>query len=1123
MQRLFGLVLALALSSLAASAWAQGVTTSSMRGVVRDEAGEPLPGANVVATHMPSGTQYGTATNIDGVFFIPNMRVGGPYQVRITFVGYQPYVRENIMLRLGETFVLNVQLSPQVAELEAVEVVAAAGVFDATRTGVGVNLDETRINTAPTVGRDLADFVRLVPQAYVENDDDDGPAISIAGQNNRYNAIFIDGAVNNDVFGLSAQGTNGGQTGAPPISLDAIEQFQINISPYDVTQSGFTGGAINAVTRSGTNRYEGSVYYFLRNEMLAGLTPKPLPGQRRERLPDFINQRYGFRLGGPILRNKLFFFVNAELLRAETPQPYVPGEYLGESANRLDEIRTVLREELGYDPGTYGTKAATLDDNKLLLRLDWNINPQHKLSARLSYSASDNRDEFDSGPFQIVFLDRTEVFPNRTLFTTVELNSVLGSSYANKLIVGYTRVRDDRDIDRQPFPTVDIADGQGDILLGPEPFSTANMLNQDIFTITNNFNWFKGRHTFTFGAHFEYYDIANLFIPFNFGWYFYDSVDDFLRSVCAASAQDGQVVTPTCQAYGLDVEPANTFFMRGFSLIGSDIGDEADNIGAFKAFQIGFYVQDEYQVNDRLRLTAGLRFDIPKITTRPRYAPDVFETTLPAVSAYYDLEGARPGQTPRALLYISPRIGFNYDLSTEKRRAQLRGGAGIFLGRVPFVWPGGMFLNNGVNTGFLFRGGPVEFRPDPRNALTPSDFGIPSDALIPSGRLEIFARNFRYPRVFRTSLGIDYELPYGIIATFEGQFTKTLSNILVKNINLKPTNTRLTGPDNRPIYGYGFDSRGRVDRRASLIDSRYSSILLATNTSKGYTYDVTVQLQKEFGNWLYASLSYTYGDAFAVNDGTSSQIVSLWRYNEHVNGANNIGLARSDFSIGHRILGQLTYRRTFFKRLATTITLFYTGESGRPFSYTIGRSRYMVGEGPEARDVSLFYVPRNANELVFKPYTSGGRTITPEEQAAALEAFIEGNPYLRKRRGKYAERNGDRTPFESVLDLKIAQEVFTNIGGRRHKVELTLDIFNFTNLLGELFGAEWGIRYNRPFQYAVVQFEEFRDPENGDLTPVYTFRLMDIKSKKDLFDRLVKDFGTYSSRWQMQLGLRYTF
>ncbi|MEM6645955.1 MAG: carboxypeptidase regulatory-like domain-containing protein [Bacteroidota bacterium] len=1087
---------------VALPAYGQGVTTSSMRGVVSDAAGETLPGANVLAVHVPSGSEYGTSTNVEGTFNLRGMRVGGPYRVTVSFVGFQPFTREGIFLSLGESFTLNAELSEDAVQLGEVEVVASGGIFDQSRTGTGTRVDETAIRNMASVGRDLADFTRMTPQAYVENDDDDGPAISIAGQNNRYNAIYIDGTVNNDVFGLSAQGTNGGQTGSTPISIDAIEEFQIAISPFDVTQSGFTGGAINAVTRSGTNMFEGSFYYLTRNENFAGNTPGNLlgPGDVAESLAPFSNNRYGFRIGGPIIQNKLFFFVNGEILRAESPVPF-SAAYGGDSGNRLSELDQLLQNNFGYTAGPFGDKTSTLDDDKLLVKLDWNISRQHKLSARHSYSKSDNTDQFASSANRIEFSNTAEFFPNETNSTAVELNSTFGTDFANSLILGYTTVRDDRDFTGDPFPYVQIDDGAGSIRIGSEQFSTANLLEQDIFTVTNNFNYFLGDHTLTLGAHAEFYSIGNLFIPRNFGFYRYRSVDDFVQSVNAINNP------------GIDpAQPRE--FRRGYSLVDGIAGDESAAIGAFDAYQVGLYLQDEFQATDRLRVTAGLRADIPQITTTPRSAPDVLLTTIPAIlNAGIELNGAQPGKTPAPAIYFSPRVGFNYDLSADGN-AQLRGGVGVFTGRVPFVWPGGMFLNNGTNTGeirvfdgTLPNGDAIPFVPDPQEALDGTNFGRTVTSQIPGGRLEMFEEDFRYPRVLRSSLGLDYELPGGWIGTLEGQFTKTLDNILVTNVNLNPaTITNLDGPDNRPVYaGSGVE-----------IDERYSAIHRVGTTDEGYTYDITAMVQKRMREVLTETdnldlmFSYTYGDAYVLNDGTSSQVNSIWRGTENVNGLNELDLTRSDFSLGSRILGSVTYRTEFLSNLGTTVSLFYVGESGRPFSYTIAGSQNLRGDG-DGFSASLMYVPNNATELGL----SGS-------DAAALDAFIESSDYLSSRRGQYAERNGSRTPFEHTFDLKFAQEIFANFGGRRQTVELTLDIFNIANL----FNSDWGVRYNGLGSETLLDFEGFSGaPGSGNFTPEYSleFNPDNIPTEEALFNAETKDEGLYSSRWFMQFGVRYTF
>ena len=1137
------------------AAAAQGVTTATIRGEVVDDAGEPLPGANVVAVHQPSGTQYGTSTSTNGRYTLPNVRVGGPYAIEVSFVGYQTQRETGIRLGLGETRTLNFTLNPGTQELGEVEIVADRGaVFSRERTGISNNISEEEIDRAPSVSREIADFARLTPQAIVGNDDDDGSSISIAGQNNRYNSVFIDGAVANDVFGLAAQGTDGGQTGASPISIDAIEQFNIEISPYSVTQSFFGGGAINAITRSGTNQFEGSFSYERRGDALAGDLATG------ESFPDFNNNRYVGRVGGPIIENKLFFFGNFDILRQETPQPFVGfGQFRGAELNSeaaVTDFVDFLDQTLGFNPGAFGNKTGLLDSDKFLGKLDWNISANHRASLRYSYSQSDNVDAFRSTSRSLNFGSRSEVFPNTTQIAALELNSTFGSRFANKLILSYKDVEDDRNTNlNRPFPTVDIDDGPASINIGGEPFSTTNFLAQKVYTLTNDFNAYFGNHTITIGTHNELYDLNNKFVPFNYGWYFYDSIDAFKQSACAAAENPGSI--SECAQFGPDFEPGNSFLLRGFSLRDDDpstpgfeeqIGDNAGIVGEFNAIISGFYLQDEWQATDRLRLTAGLRVDIPKILDDPPFANpedpavpndpslDPRRTTIPAIEQFYDMNGAAPGQVPDAVFHWAPRVGFNFDVFGDQR-TQLRGGTGVFTSRQPFVWPGGMFLNNGTNSGQVGNFGPNEFRPDPQNGLTVAETqGRDPSSLIPAGRLEMFEEDYRLPRFWRTSLGIDQQLPGGWIGSLEGQYTNTLQNILVTNVNLLPSNETLDGPDNRPIWvpdRYDNSAVGAFSGDQK-IDNRYSNIHRVGNTDRGYAYDVSARLrntyQEIFGlpNALTMDVSYTYGDSYVVNDGTSSQINSLWDGVEHVNGANNVGLSRSDFSIGNRVLARASYRQVFGRNVATTFSLVYVGQSGRPFSYVIDNSDELVLEDGDPN--SLVYVPRSASELTFEPTTVGGVEITPEQQAAALDQFISENDYLSQRRGEYTERNADRTPWEGVVDLNFKLELFGDIVGRQQKVELTANIFNFSDMLGEIVGADWGERYIGSTQFEPIQFESFQDPENGDYTPVYTAEIINVEDgqfrgaidQDEVFD-LRETGSTYSSQWQMRFGVRYTF
>lgn len=1112
------------------------VTTSTVSGSVVDAGGNSLSSVQIVVINQSTGVQRGTVTASTGRFIVPGLRPGGPYRVEAQLIGYATASVDNLQLALGENRVVNFTMRQEAVAVEGIEVTAERPT--GLRNGVATVIDAATLQNSPTLNREIVDVARLTPQAFVSNEDDDGAAISIAGQNAEFNGLFIDGVVTNDVFGLSAQGTPGGQTGAPPISFDALEQMQIAISPFDVTQSGFTGGAINAITRSGTNRFSGSLYFQMRNPELAGKTPGPDflfdENNPRKKLPEFSNNRYGFRLGGPIIENKAFFFISGELFRSETPRPFLANAWRGStpctaaSCGVAEQIREVVTAETGYDPGDFREQASSLDDNKILAKIDWNLNANHRLTLRHSYSHSDNIDAFGSGGSTINFSNNVETFPNTTNSSAFELNSRFGEKYANRLLAGVTFVRDDRGFAGDPFPAVTIQNGSGNLRLGSDQFSTGNVLNQDVFSITNNLNIFAGKHTFTVGAHAEYYDIMNLFIRQNFGVYTYRSVDDFLRSVCAS----GNRTSSYCRnlaAAGPITAAEPTDFQRGYSLVDNELGDASAASAAFTAYQFGAYVQDEMEVNDRLRLTAGIRVDVPKIPTKPRFSEDVFTTTIPAVSAVHDLEGAQPGKTPEAQPYIAPRIGFTYDL-TEDGVTRLRGGVGLFSGRVPFVYPGAMYTNNGVTTGFVRRSGrlpngqPIPFVPDPRNALDAADFGLPTK---PNGELDMFAKDFRYPRVLRTSLGLDTRLPMGFTGTLEGQYTKNQDNILVRNVNYKAFNDFLDGPDKRPIMNYGYNTRfNSLDVNAGVIDPRYGNgIYVVSSVNEGYAYDLTASVQREFFNRsLFAKLAYTYGDSYSLNDATSDQISSTQRFNENVRGLNNLDLARSDWSIGHRVLGVFSYRKEFLKNLGTTLSAVYTGESGRPYSFIIGNNFAFTGEGSGTSP--LAFVPNNGADFKFQPFTSGGRTYTAAEQQAAFEAFIAGDEYLSGRRGDYAERNAARTPFEHVVDLKIAQELFGNFAGRRNAVELTLDIFNFTNLLNK----KWGWRYDPGFRTVdLLRFERLTSAT--DLTPIYTFRLpsfqgsggVGVESMDEYWEGELIDFGSYGSRWLMQFGVRYTF
>ena len=1077
---------------------AQGTTTASMNGQVVDDNREPIIGATVQAIHEPSGSQYASVTNEAGQFRIPNMRVGGPYTVTFSFVGYESVMKENISLDLGQTYGIDVAMSESVTELADV-VVSAGGLIDGNRTGAETNVGREQIMSLPTVERNLNDLTRLTPQANITQG-----GLSIAGVNNRFNAIYIDGAVNNDVFGLASSGTNGGQAGISPISLDALEQIQVVVAPYDVTLGGFAGGGINAVTRSGKNYFEGSAYYYFRNEKLAGKTPGDIPDDERTRLAPFSVRTYGARLGGPIIKDKLFFFTNVELLREQVPAPFIAQEYEGGATPAdLNELVDFVNTEYGYDPGGYLNNVGTRNSDKVIAKIDWNISQNHKLSARHSYVFGETTRLNRPSSRNIFFFNTGNIFPTTTNSSALELKSSFGNQFSNNLILGYTRVRDDRDILGDPFPLVIIDDGPAEINIGTDNFSYSNVVFQDVFTLTNNFNWYKGRHTFTFGTHNEFFKIENLFTIFSTPRYSYGSLESFLNKEEAFVLFGHEQLAP------------------GQSEI--RLGDDASNLGpTFNAMQLAFYAQDEIQVNSGLKLTLGLRADIPVFSDDPPLNNTAFnEETVPRIEEIYDLQGARASQAPATQVLWSPRAGFNWDVKGDKT-TQLRGGLGIFTSRVPWVWPGGMFIRNGLNSSLYGSFLQPDFA-DPFYA-TPEEW---RDNLFngnsPSGDVDLFVEDFRYPQVFRTNIAVDQALPFGLVGSAEFMYTKTLNNIDVKNVNLRPAVGTLEGPDDRPIFNVNDP-----------IDRTYSFISLVDNTNEGYTWNTTLKVERPAAQGLGFSLAYSFTRAEALFDGRGFINATNWRNTFSLNGRNNPMLGRSTFDVGSRVVGALSYRKEYAGFMATTVSLFYNGQSGEPYSYVYRGGDRIFNEDNQDYERGLIYVPANANEITFGQNgvvgvdengddILAGVPFSDEQQAAMyreFEAYIEGDDYLSERRGQYAEQNRSRAPFASVFDLKVLQDFYvTTANGRRHTLQVSLDIFNVSNLIGNIFGQSWGERYfvgssDNRYTFELLQFEGF---EEGTTRPVYSF-----SEPGDPWD-IAQQADVEGSRWAAQFGVRYSF
>lgn len=632
---------------LSACLWAQGVTTASMIGRVSDNEGKPAAERQVVATHIPSGTRYAGTTSSTGQYTLSGLRVGGPYKVEV-LAGNEQGSRSIESLTLGETRRLDILMEEKVIETLPIRITVKkiTEVVEEIKDGARTDISLQQINTMPTIERNLRDYVRLVPQLSIIGD-----GISVAGMNNRYNTIYIDGAVNNDVYGLATAGTNGGQTGISPLSPDAIEQITVNVSPYDVSIGGFAGGSINAVTRSGSNQLQASAYSLFRSQRLAGTSPDAA----QTKLDAFTARTSGFRIGAPIIKNKLFLFLNAEVQRDETPRPFDASTYLGASSViRIDSLTQKLGE-YDYNPQGYTQNTSLLSSNKIFARIDYNFKKYHKLTLRHSYTYGEGTVPVTSSTTAINYYANGSLFKSTTNSSAAELNTTFGR-ISNSLILGYTHVNDDRD-PMSVFPSISIRDGRGFISVGSNASSIATYVKQGIVTLTDNLKFVKGNHTISGGMHHELYNIENLFISNNYGLYSYDSLGQFLRGIPATS------------------------YRRGYAIGSDGTGDNSGGAAKFRALQMAFYAQEEWQATKQLRISAGVRVDMPILLNQPLANPRFNDTTLANLKAAgYDVSDIQSGKGFDAHPMIAPRIGFNYALSAD-RKAILRGGVGVFTSR----------------------------------------------------------------------------------------------------------------------------------------------------------------------------------------------------------------------------------------------------------------------------------------------------------------------------------------------------------------------------------------------------------------------------------------------------------
>ena len=1066
------------------------ITTSSISGRVVDEAGMELIGANVLAVHTPSGTSYGTATNEAGYYTIQGMRVGGPYEIQVSYTGFESEKKTGLFLNLGSPAQVNFNLKESAVLLDELVVTAIKdSEFADEKTGAGINITSKRITSLPTINRDINDFTRLTPQSN---------GTSFAGTNSRFNNYTIDGNIYNNNFGLGSAQFAGGS----PISLDAIEAVSVNLAPYDVRYSGFTGAAVNAVTKSGTNKFSGSVYYLLRNDQMQGNKAGDLSVDRG----DSKNEIYGVTFGGPIIKNKLFFFASYEKETEAVPSFLKRAAREGETPDGLiisrvplseaNFVRDRIQDLYGYDTGAPDSYPFASEQERINVRLDYNINNNHKVSVRFNdynaftdvptngnsirYIQTRYRNTFRDGVENINFRNNNYTNERKVRSYVAELNSVLGSNISNQFNVGYTQIADPtRGIPGgQAFPFIEVLepDESGNLLyymsMGNELFTVGNKLENNIFNVTNNTTLFMGRHTITAGVNLEYMTFVNAFNPVFNGFYRFIGYDKFVDAVINQNPN----VYPDA-------------FAKGYALDGST----TPPLDETKFGQLGIYIQDEFQVNSNFKLTGGLRVDLPFYPIdipRNQLLDDLNKTFTdadgntftPDVSAF-----------PKVNPLFSPRVGFNYDV-TGDRSTVIRGGSGLFSGRIPFVW-----LSNQVNGSGVVRGGlgyegqdvidnGITFNPDV-TAYNPDN---PEVTL--SNELNLTDENFKLPQVWRTNIGLDQRLPLGIQATLELMYNRDISTPIAYNPVLRAPDETFSGPDTR---GYWTSQPGLSGYSN---DPDFSNVFYLTNANeKADYYSITAQLSKQFDNGFYVMAAYTRSRARDLDAAGGSQAISLWTATVQSD-RNNPELSFAGFDQPNRVIGNLAYQKG-----GTTISLFYDGGNAGRFSYTYS------GNFGDASN-RLMYIPNNASELQFQEFTLGEKTITAQMQQDLLNAYIEQDDYLSSNRGQVSERNGAVAPWVNRFDLRILQDiVFTKED--QNKIQLSLDFIN----LGNMFNSDWGIP-KVAWQPNLLNYRGVGD--NGQ--PIY--RLNTISGTGDFpTETFRSSTNVLGNAWRLQMGVRYIF
>ncbi len=1088
------------------------VTTSSIGGKVTDNS-DVIIGATITAKHLPSGAVYRAITNIEGRYSIDNMRAGGPYEVEVSYIGYLSKKFTDLFLNLGQTTVLDVLLTDGTVALQEVQVISTGGRNNmrTDRAGSVTSVDADQMVKIPTVSRSLNDIMRLTPTGA-----NTGFGFAVGGGNFRQSYVTVDGAAFNNAFGIGSNLPGNGS----PVSIDALDQISVSTSPFDVRQSGFTGGAISAVTKSGTNEFKGSAYLYTTNNHLRGNQAGSYDEFARTQAH---NTMYGATIGGPIIKDKLFFFVNGEIENNVTAGPTAvarTAEWNARdninhrpTASEMDAISNYLSSTYGYNPGSYQGYSDEAPAHKLLARLDWNINENNKVYVRFSKSKSKS---ISSPSTSVSPLSSSTVYPGDASagissgmniassaslyfqsqryakeynFSSVaaEWNAKWGI-VSNTLRGTYSYQKEPRSYEGGAFPTTHILkDGAPFAAFGPDIFTAGNMSSVKTFVGTEELSMTVGRHKLFAGLQFETNTAKNGFMQGGNGFFIYSSWEDFVNKA-----------TPS--AYLITMSSA---------------ADGTQFVAEMQTKQFSLYLQDQINVSDRLRLTAGIRMEKPIYPALKNNYNHQFADLI------FDNNQYSTDQLPEGNITVSPRLGFNWDVLGDQRLV-VRGGTGYFIGRLPFVWLvsavgnsncgqiqyGYMQTSDPGGKNYAYAGIPTYSSSVAEQIKTLDMSQMSSYNPAAPSRPTLIDRNLVMNAVWKTSLAVDAKLPYGIDVTLEGLYSRDYNPAVIRNINMHKNGTQtvtLAPGDTRDIY--------------TTYNKSVNPFLITNGGSGAYYYSITASAAKHFDFGLDVKASYTYSKSRSYGDGLGDQVTSAYTNNRYsVNAVNSEELGYGTYVSPNRLLISATYRKEYAKHFATTVGLVYDGmNSGFASGYLFSRYSYtlntnVIGDGGPN---NLLYVPESRTALDQWNFTdittqdAAGNvtsTYTAAQQKDDFWAYIQQDDYLKDRTGQYAERGGAIMPWHHKLDLKFMQDFYVKVGGKRNTLQLGVDIENLPNLINKNWGLYKQVNTFSPLYYSAR-------------TGTYNF----IKQDNDVLRNTYSDYNSFYSTYRIQFSLRYIF